>query len=545
MSTVQRVKNDFTMDPNLLVSVIKSQAGTLSKAILEGVMNSLDAGASRVDVSLDTRGFSIRDNGRGFADEEEIRQWFGRFGTPHQTGDAMYGRFRMGRGQMMSFASTRWTSNRFCMEVDLERDGLTYHLSMLDEPVRGCLVEGTLYEELRDWQLRSTLAELKKYVAYTPRPVYVNGQLYGDTPRRLKTWTFEDDDAYYRVMPDSQELTVYNQGVFVEDMGTWRIGAGGIVVSKKPLEVNFARNSVMENRCEVWKRISHKLKAVVLYKLGHAKKLSESERQFLARHVGTRSEVAQELLLNAKLLTDPTGKHMALRELSRFTKFAHTSEADELACAAQGYDGTFIVTDALLSRFGTSSLDEWLDRLRQVPGLVAADAEVFDLKRLSSFGLGGAACLVEDALSARQAAALDALSWLNDQVAAKLLSSGYAEGPRKLLVGKHKRNAFVAWTDGKTFITANQKFLKLFESGLDGAHEWLLTLVHEYMHDTDDSESHSHGEVFYRKFHDAVFSGSALSAGSLSRQALQVYLQALSKRGVARPHTLTRQLRGR
>lgn len=533
------------MDPNLLVSVIKSQAGTLSKALLEGVMNSLDAGASRVDVSLDARSFSVQDNGRGFADEEEIRQWFGRFGTPHREGDAIYGRFRMGRGQMMSFAATRWYSNRFCMEVDLERDGLTYHLSSLGEPVKGCRVDGLLYQELRDWQLRSTLTELKKHVAYTPRPVYVNGQLYGDTPRRLKTWTFEDDDAYYRVMPDTQELTVYNQGVFVEDMGTWRIGAGGIVVSKKPLEVNFARNSVMEHRCEVWKRISHRLKAVVLRKLGQAKKLSESERQYLARHVGAQSEVSQEMLLDAKLLTDPTGKHLALRELRRFTKFAHASEADDLACAAQGYEGTFIVTDALLSRFGVSSLDEWLERLRQVPGLVAPTAEVFDLKRLSAFGLGGATSVVEEALSARQAAAFEALKGLNERVAVKLLSFGYTEGPRKLLLGKHKRSAFVAWTDGKTYITANQRFLKLFDSGLDGVQEWFLVLVHEYTHDSDDSESHSHGEVFYRKFHDAVFSGSALNAGSLSRQALQDYLQALSKRNVARPHALTRQLKGR
>ena len=43
----------FRMHPDLLFSVIKAQAGTLAKALMELVMNSVDAGASRIEIMMD------------------------------------------------------------------------------------------------------------------------------------------------------------------------------------------------------------------------------------------------------------------------------------------------------------------------------------------------------------------------------------------------------------------------------------------------------------------------------------------------------------
>jgi hypothetical protein len=348
------------MDPNLLVSVIKSQAGTLSKALLEGVMNSIDAGATRVDLTLSQTGFEIADNGKGFRTEADIRNWFGRFGTPHQDGDAMFGRFRMGRGQMMAYAATCWRSGAFRMSVDIEARGLTYELEVLDAPVKGCIISGRLYRELSEYKLTDTLTELRKFVAFAPRPVYVNGELYGAPASRLKTWTFEDEDAFYRVVHEATELQVYNQGVFVEDMGTWRIGMGGIVVSKKRLEVNFARNSVMEDQCVTWRRIAAKLERIVLVKLAGAHKLDDSERKFLARRLPMLRGQPGVDWLQAKVLTDPSGKHLPLKDLSTFSRFVYASEASPLACSAHGSSGTFVVTDTLLARFGVDTMARWL-----------------------------------------------------------------------------------------------------------------------------------------------------------------------------------------
>lgn len=537
------VRNEFTMDPNLLVSVIKSQAGSLSKAILEGVMNSIDAGASRVDVTLDRERFTIADNGKGFANEQEILQWFGRFGTPHQEGDAIYGRFRMGRGQLMAYAVTNWRSGAYSMEVDIEHRGMGYDLQKGLPKHKGCLVQGTLYQPLSDYQLTDALTELRQFVAYTPKPVYVNGELYGAPAARLKTWTFEDDEAYYRLSQDQEELMVYNQGVFVERMGNWKTGMGGVIVSKRALNVNFARNSVLEGQCPVWRRILRRLENLVVSKLTHAQKLSDGERKYLARRLAMLPSLGVDAL-KAKVLTDPSGKHLKLVDLREYRRFAHISGEEALACAAHGTEGTFVVTDKLLTRFGVSTLREWLDRITATAPMALAERyEVLEEDQVSHLGLGGAKMMEIDGLTTRERAAFKALGWLNEQLAERLLAGGHIGEARKLLVGKHKAGSFVAWTDGKTFITANKRYLKLFETGLPGVHEWLLTLVHEYTHDTDDSESHAHGEVFYRKFHDSLFTSQSLGVPALTQAGLVRYLQELSDAGVPRPQALTRQLK--
>lgn len=541
--TTQSVAHQFTMDPNLLVSVIKSQAGTLSKALLEGIMNSLDAGAPRVDVTLNETSFVIEDAGKGFASAEEIRNWFGRFGTPHQDGDATYGRFRMGRGQMFSFGASVWKSNNFCMTVDIEKSGLSYALSTLEKPFKGCRVEGTLYKPMSSWQLKDTLTELRKFVLYTPRPVYVNGELFGAPPQRLKSWTFEDEYAFYKVVPGSEETHVYNQGVFVEAMNTWRTGAGGVVVSKGPLKVNFARNAVMEDDCPTWKAIKERLEAVVMGKLSIAKSISDGERRFLARRISSSNEKYSMLLDKAKVITDPTGKHMPLTALRAYDTFVYIEDSKALACAVHGTDRTFVVNEALLTRFGLNDIEDFVRDMKRLPGVMKWDAEIADVKKFAAAGMGACESLKMDEMSHKQAAAFATLKWLNVEVSRSLVGADKASGERELLLGRHKRNTAVAWTDGKTYITANRNFLKVFDRGLDGVLEWAQTLVHEYMHDTDDSESHDHGQVFFEKFHDAMFAGSCLRLATLAQQGLVRYLDELKLRGQSRSRGLIRQLR--
>ena len=76
-------RRSFRMDPALLWSVIKSQAGTLAKALLELVMNSIDAGASQVSITLTGTRLKVEDDGRGFQSRTEVTSWFETFGTPH------------------------------------------------------------------------------------------------------------------------------------------------------------------------------------------------------------------------------------------------------------------------------------------------------------------------------------------------------------------------------------------------------------------------------------------------------------------------------
>jgi len=91
-------RRQFKMHEALLYSVIQKQAGSLAKAGLEGTMNSVDAGATRVDITCDGTTVVIADDGRGFTSAREIEEFFETFGTPHAEGDAKFGFFRMGRG---------------------------------------------------------------------------------------------------------------------------------------------------------------------------------------------------------------------------------------------------------------------------------------------------------------------------------------------------------------------------------------------------------------------------------------------------------------
>lgn len=543
-NTAVAVVNEFTMDPNLLISVIKSQAGSLSKALLEGVMNSIDAGASRVDVTLTLEDFSIVDDGKGFTSPEEVRDWFGRFGTPHREDEEGYGRFRMGRGQMFSFASTLWSSGEFSMFVDIEKKGLTYEVSPLEQPFKGCRIEGHLYKQMTSWEFRDTLSEFNMMVAYAPKPVYVNGELVSKVPNKANGVTYEDEYAYYIRVPDADELRIYNKGVYVCTKSVYHTGMGGVVISKVPLKVNFARNDILTRDCQVWSRIKTRMEAVVFLKLTRATKLSNEERQFLARRVTSSAFASQrEKLMEAKLLTDPSGRHQPLKHLKGIKQFIYSEGSTPLACAVAARPQTYVVTSSLLNRFGVYSLDGFMAELRNVPGLIDPTATTCELEELSLDGLNLGHLEYVDSLSKKAQAAMATLNWLNTEVVLRLNAQGGHYSHRELRAGRYKKGKVVAWTDGKTYISANLSSLKLLDNGLDGLSEWVMTLVHEYMHDVDDSESHSHSEVFYAKFHDHIFGSQAMNIASLSVKGLQVYMREMRKHGLSVPRELSRQLK--
>lgn len=174
-------------------------------------------------------------------------------------------------------------------------------------------------------------------------------------------WTFEDDLAFYRIVRGAHALEVYSQDVFVRHFTTWQLGIGGVVVSKQPLELNFARNAV-ESDCPVWSGIRKVIEALVIRELAGAKHLTESQRKYLGIRFRSLAECSRDprAWKWVKLLTDPWGNHLPLSELAQYRRFVHVPEPGTAACTSHGTDGTFVVTDALLDRFGVSSLHDWL-----------------------------------------------------------------------------------------------------------------------------------------------------------------------------------------
>lgn len=196
-------------------------------------------------------------------------------------------------------------------------------------------------------------------------------------------WTFEDDLACYRLVRGAHALEVFNRDFFVREIGTWQLGVGGVVVSKLPLDLEVAGNAAPQSECPVWSGICKVIEALVIRELTTAEELSDSQRKFLGIRIRSLMESAREpsSWKGVKLLTNPSGKHLPLSALADYTRFVHIPQPGVLACAAHDTDGTFVVTDALLDRFGTDSLDDWLERLSEA-GLLPEHYSVVEVREV-------------------------------------------------------------------------------------------------------------------------------------------------------------------
>lgn len=194
----------FELDPQIIHHIIYSQAGSIGKAVIELIMNSVDAGAKQVSVEITAEGFVCRDDGR----------------------------FRLGRGQIMAHARTLWGSNLWQMSVDTREMGYNYDLDELTTAVPGCSVRGEWYEPLSSQERLSCLQEIRDLVRYTPVIVSLNGAVITRQPA-LEKWDAEDDEAWYRLREEGA-VAIYNQGVLVRHDPGHQWGVGGRIVSKKP-----------------------------------------------------------------------------------------------------------------------------------------------------------------------------------------------------------------------------------------------------------------------------------------------------------------------
>jgi len=510
---------EFRMHKDLLWSVIQSQAGTFDKALLELLMNAVDAGATEVLVEFDGKTFAVLDDGKGFAGREEIVRFFETFGTPHQAGDATYGKFRMGRGQVMAFSRNVWRSGNFRMEVDIKEKGLAYDLVTVAEHAPGCRIEGELYAPMTPSDTIRTIDGLSAMCKYLPIPAYINGKRVS-VPMDSVKWTLEDDDAYYQLKPDGQSLEVFNLGVLVRRYyGAQACGVGGIVVSKGQMSVNFARNDVLVGQCEVWKRITSKLKQ---YASQHQEKKPKQDEPYrvmmLDRILAGAFEDARELLdalRTAKVVTDYSGKHFTFESLAnRVQKLGqlvapatHSHTADRV----HQKQLALVLSPKFTERSGGISMKSILDRIDDNLETFGVRAGQYFRESLSGVAhklraLEEVAEAISDEheivdekdLSKEEKLVLKVLNDMSEWMAYRLEIA-----PRRIRVCSSE--SVDGFTDGKAVIYVERKFLKIsgYAGGLfehfDNAK---LLLVHEYCHQEDSSTGHGHPAEFYERYHD-------------------------------------------
>jgi hypothetical protein len=513
------------MHKALLWSVIERQAGTVSKSLLEAAMNAVDANSTFCNITVTNKSFTIMDDGKGFKDESEIENFFETFGYPHQEGDAKYGQFRMGRGQMFAFGRNVWRTGQFRMTVDMKPEknagtnhDLGYDLETLEESVKGCSIAVDLYEALLPSELDKTIREVKKFLRYVNIPVKLNGELISIDPAKEK-WDEETSDAYVR-RKTSGNLEVYNLGVLVKDSPSYYNGVAGVVVSKKQLKVNFARNDIQSD-CPVWKRVNKRLQDQTLARAKKSAPLTESERGFYAQQLAS-GEVDFSTLKDTRVLTDVTNSHHPLKKLRNVTSFSVANVGDRVAEMAHTRKMAFVLSTECIERFGVSTPSEFhtlLKKLGQKDGswrwiadrLVAIPRAEFD-KTISSHHeplkdseLDKAELLALRAIREGAKALYDEGVY-SDRWKEKI-GETFCDGPSRRPRNARKITAGVSdtangWTNGTSDIWINRKILKKMKDGLAGYMQVSALLLHEYIHREASTGTHDHGIEYYETFHE-------------------------------------------
>lgn len=549
---VARTRRDFRVNTAIIRNLIKAQAGTLSKAVLEYVMNAIDAGSTEVRITLSESTVTIADTGKGFATRKEIEDWFEDFGFEHFEGDGRtYGRFGIGRAQLWNFASTLWRTSSFSMDVDIREKGLDYELVEGLEPVIGTTVTGTFYEPL-DLRARVDFErEFLDLVKYSYVPVYLNGELISKAPD-VATWTHDTPEAYI-LLNNSRSLNVYNLGVLVRSYPVYMVGSGGIVVTKPGvrLELNMARNDVLQHSCAVWKKIKPLLQRMV--DKAQAKKPEQSEA--VLSNVALRLVSGELNWLSAsdyRLVKDITGRSHTLSAAlrgaqNRSGKLCAGKRGDQAMEALHKSKTCFVILEETLDRFNAESVSDLETLFKRVcpqPWLLRGVEFIDDTVALRKAVSSNMIRVPDSKLKPAERVALLAIRTYARLIRDAVAQSGYYScdtvlANRQIQAGEAA--AAHAWTDGSSYIALRRETLALANQGYPGFYTLASILVHEYLHGDASTDTHSHDQSFYEGFESVTTDAqSALRVGRFVQNATARYLRLMHEKKLP----LTAALRG-
>ena len=556
---------DFRVSTAIVRHLIESQAGSVGKAILEAVMNSVDAKATKVTLRTDgVRGITIEDDGRGFRSADEVEKYFEIFGSEHQSAEEQamerqFGTFGLGRGQIMAFAKTHWESNQFEMIVDIRdtgKNGEGLKFEQIEHPaprMRGCRITAELYEPLSRLEMHATIDEIKKHTRYAPVAIELDGERINTDVDSVE-WTTVTDEFYFKENQRSESgVEVYNLGVYVRDYRHDRVGVSGVLVSRTghAFALNMARNDVLVGKCRVWK------KAMRL--LGREKRtrrsqrsISDGDRKAIAREL-TWDEASPEEYAKRRILKTVTGASMSPHQVAHYAdggvtvapkSYSQIGERIHIERAAA------VLSPEVLDWYGEEDAEGLVAKLNRIFG--RAPAIGFRSFKLVDFD--EAAQMFSEAHRS-----IERKHWTKTEQAAqqglRMMSSylyydsqKYAPKPaghtpyggREIRIGSS--GSALAWTDGHSYIAVDRDYLgREIGRGANGWMSLMLTLVHEYMHNEADTCDHVHGHDFYQAVHDYL--GHERFAGiEIVMKGHEAYRKARKKLGLSDTRKIVSQM---
>ena len=338
-------------------------------------------------------------------------------------------------------------------------------------------------------------------------PITVNGAKVSSL---AEAWDLElsNDDANI-VLGKGTSLKVYNMGVYVRDYSSHNFGVTGVIVSKKALKVNFARNDVMSD-CPVWRRIKKAIDNTdKLQVLLNKRRLNDHERLFVVDKY-LAGELKSEDLRYVKLFADVAGTLHSWGDIcnGRFPAWSMAKKGDRAADMLMQMRKAIMLDEEELRLFMTLCPDDKLENLFKNFCRDALEYIPFS-KLIQGVDLKNV-LIPEQDWKPSELVWLDIIHDMEWRIRCRRdvdLSWWSAEYLRREnQVGMS--SAALAWTDGKGFIAFDRKYLArnpiLDNKGrinVTSVTEIALSLVHEMAHD-GDSITQVHSNEFFNLYHD-------------------------------------------
>jgi len=387
-------RNEFKATEGLLHDVMRKQAGTLEKAVLEAVMNSVDANADEIEVHLQSDKLIVRDDGDGMT-EEEVEEYFEQFGYKDEDiQDKDFGKFRMGRGQIFNFGVNIWHSNNNLMVVNLNEDttevqrgllhndseveldsvgpktatldtaGLSYNMQRASGSVEGCRIKVNLYQLLDD--VEEKVSEIRDLVKYIPYLHDVSLTINDDEVYHEPEVMAETELAIYAELKDQYygSTEIYNQGAYVKRESIAKTPTE--IISKVDLDVNFARNDILETD-DVFPAIMEEFKYSLALHLIERRQMSKSERKWVLE-MASQDDSIMAAAKDTPLIETVTGEQVPLSDAEK-QDVAFSTKDDSLA-KEQTEDGDVLFVDdefedSLRSMMEPGSIKSYEDAIQQ------------------------------------------------------------------------------------------------------------------------------------------------------------------------------------
>lgn len=467
-------KEKFEMSEDLLRSVILKQAGSILKAIQECIQNSLDAGATIIELEINQRGFNFYDNGCGM-NKKEIDSFFKIFGNSSKKDqDDKIGVFGMGRGQVFSFGYTVWRTKEWIISINIMKR-LGYRIRKIKEDVKGTNICCAFYKPIDSWESNSTINRIKGYFLPLGKvKFYINGELYDPQIEISKLHNSEDFTVFESTRFSGH---IFSQNLYIKSVNT--MFDYNINCNKK-MELNFARNSFLDNE-DSTKKLSELIMKMEENELLAIKKFNSTSGKYILNRLA-QGKVDIKLFENKKIIEFANGKLVSIKFLEGKEIMFGGKDIDSDKAIQQGY----IVVNDIVSHF-----------IRALKNEGKLNLEISDLRPCDVVEKGYHKRITEQTLYEKKGYRSLLYYYYTME-----LNQDVFGGKREIRVGESDISN--AWTDGEHYICFNKNIFSKKMIRREKEMNIFQLLLHEYAHEDDDTNETSHDGNFYERFYNLM-----------------------------------------